>query len=224
MPAWGSITGTGCPAVLASAVAPSGVNAASSENYSRVDRRRRRYGATMSELPAVSLRARTADDLDVLFSIAADLDTWEERNPSAPGPLTREQFDARHAATTDNNTSGDTVNFEVDVDGAAVGSASLFGYDSFARHAEAGISLVREARGRGIGTAAIVQLVQFGFVRRNLHRIHLQAIASNTGAIRAYEKVGFVIEGRQRQHAWVRGTYEDIVLMGILRSEQTLAS
>jgi RimJ/RimL family protein N-acetyltransferase len=174
----------------------------------------------MSELPAVSLRARTAADLDVLFSIAADLDTWEERNPSAPAPLTRERFDARLAATTDSNTSGDTVNFVIDVDGAAVGSASLFGYDSFARHAEAGISLVREARGRGIGTAAIVQLVEFGFVRRNLRRIHLQAIASNTGAIRAYEKAGFVIEGRQRQHAWVRGTYEDIVLMGMLRSEQ----
>lgn len=178
----------------------------------------------MSEPPAVSLRAPTADDLDVLFSIAADLDTWEERNPSSPTPMTRERFDARLAATTDSTTSGDTVNFVVDVDGVALGSASLFGYDSFARHAEAGISLVREARGRGIGTAAIVQLVEFGFVRRNLRRIHLQAIASNTGAIRAYEKAGFVVEGRQRQHAWVRGTYEDIVLMGILRSGQTFAS
>jgi RimJ/RimL family protein N-acetyltransferase len=59
-------------------------------------------------------------------------------------------------------------------------------------------------------------------VRHNLRRIHLQAIASNAGAIRAYEKAGFVIEGRQRQHAWVRGAYEDIVLMGILRSDQTL--
>ena len=38
----------------------------------------------------------------------------------------------------------------------------------------------------------------------------------------AYAKAGFVVEGRQRQHAWVRGAYEDIVLMGILRSEQTL--
>lgn len=177
----------------------------------------------MSELPTVSLRARTADDLDVLFSIAADLDTWEQRNPSAPAPMTREQFEARLAATTGINTSEDTVSFVVDVDGAAVGSASLFGYDSLARHAEAGISLVREVRGRGIGTAAIVQLVEFGFVRRNLRRIHLQAIASNTGAIRAYEKAGFVIEGRQRQHAWVRGGYEDIVLMGILRSEQAVA-
>jgi RimJ/RimL family protein N-acetyltransferase len=176
----------------------------------------------MSELPTVSLRARTPDDLDVLFSIAADLATWEERNPSAPAPLTRERFDARLAAP--GNTSEDTVNFVVDVDGVAVGSASLFAYDSFAHHAEVGISLVREARGRGIGTAAIVQLVEFGFVRRNLRRIHLQAIASNAGAIRAYEKAGFVIEGRQRQHAWVRGTYEDIVVMGILRSEPTLAS
>ena len=178
----------------------------------------------MSELPAVSLRARTADDLDVLFRIAAELDTWEERNTSAPAPLTRERFEARLASITDSDTAGDTVSFVVDVGGTVVGSASLFGYDSFARHAEAGISLVREARGRGIGTAAIVQLVEFGFVRRNLRRIHLQAIASNAAAIRAYEKAGFVIEGRQRQHAWVRGTYEDIVLMAILRSERTVAS
>lgn len=135
----------------------------------------------MSDPPTVSLRARTADDLDVLFSIAADLDTWEERSPLAPAPLSRERFDARLAAPTPE----DVVNFVVDVNGAAVGSASLFGHDSLAHHAEAGISLVREARGRGIGTAAIVRLVEFGFSRANLRRIHLQAIASNTGAIRA---------------------------------------
>lgn len=53
-----------------------------------------------------------------------------------------------------------------------------------------------EARGRGIGTVAIGRLVEIGFVRRNLRRIHLQAIASNARAIRAYEKAGFVVEGR----------------------------
>ena len=175
----------------------------------------------MPELPTTSLRARTAADHDVLFSLAADLDTWEERKPRAPAPLTRERFDAQLARTADGEAPEDNVTFVVDVNGAAVGSASLFNFDSFARHAEAGISLVPDARGRGIGTTAIAQLVQFGFVRRNLRRIHLQAIASNTGAVRAYEKAGFIIEGRQRQHAWVRGAYEDIVVMGILRSEQT---
>lgn len=175
----------------------------------------------VSDTPNVVLRPRTDDDLDLLFEIAADLDTWEERNPQAPRPLTRDRFDARLARGIDSDAPGEAVSLVIDADGDAVGSASLFDFDFLARHAEAGVGLVRSARGRGIGTAAIVQLVEFGFVRHNLRRIHLQAIASNIAAIRAYEKAGFVIEGRQRQHAWVRGTYEDIVRMGILRTEHT---
>ena len=173
-------------------------------------------------VPTVSLRTRTDDNLNMRYRISADVDSWEERNPSAPGPLTRAMFDERLARTAASDTSEQNAAFVVDVDGAAVGSASLFGFDSLARHAEAGISLVPEARGRGVGTAAILQLVEFEFVRRNLRRIHLQAVASNTGALRSYQKAGFVVEGRLREHAWVRGAYEDIVLMGILRSEQML--
>ena len=175
----------------------------------------------MREVPIVSLRTRTDDDLNMTYRFSADLDSREERNASAPGPLTRAMFDEGITRAAASDTSKQNAAFVVDVDGAAVGRASLFGFDSLARHAEAGISLVPEARGRGVGTAAILQLVEFGFVRRNLRRIHLQAIASNTGALRSYEKAGFVVEGRLREHAWVRGSYEDIVLMGILRSEQT---
>jgi RimJ/RimL family protein N-acetyltransferase len=166
----------------------------------------------------VSLRSRTDADLDVLYRIAADLDSWEERKPSPPAPLTRSTFDARLAPADDGEASERAASFVVDVDGEAVGNASLFDFDMFAGHAEAGISLLPEARGRGVGTEAMRLLVEFGFVRRNLRRIHLQAIASNGGALRSYEKAGFVVEGRLRGHAWVRGRYEDIVLMAILRS------
>ena len=158
-----------------------------------------------------------------MFGIAADLDTWEERSPWSPAPLTRERFDARLKKAAESDAPEDSVAFVVEAGGMAVGSVALFNFDSFAGHAEVGISLVPDVRGQGIGTAAIAQLVEFGFVRRNLRRIHLQAIASNVGAIRAYEKAGFVVEGRQREHAWVRGGYEDIVLMGMLRSEHTSA-
>jgi RimJ/RimL family protein N-acetyltransferase len=167
----------------------------------------------------VSLRPRTEADLDVLYRLAADLDSWEERNPSPPAPLTRSRFDARLARADDGEASEGSASFVVDLDGEAVGSASLFDFDMFAGHAEAGISLLPEARGRGVGTEAMRRLVEFGFLRRNLRRIHLQAIASNAGALRSYEKAGFVVEGRLREHAWVRGHYEDIVLMAILRSE-----
>jgi RimJ/RimL family protein N-acetyltransferase len=171
----------------------------------------------MTDRP-VTLRPVADGDLDVLFRIAAELDTWEERTPSPPAPLSRARFDERFAASERDGSSRD-VRLIVDVDGEAVGSASLFDFDDLARHAELGISLVPEARGKGIGTAATSQMVEFGFVRRNLRRIHLEAIESNRAGVRAYEKAGFVVEGRLREHAWVRGRYEAIVLMGILRSE-----
>ncbi|HEV7183162.1 MAG TPA: GNAT family protein [Leifsonia sp.] len=172
----------------------------------------------MSSSDSVKLRARTEADVDVLFKLAADLNTWEERNPSSPAPLTREAFEAR-LAQADSDSSSKNVRFVVDLDGDAVGSVSLFEFDDLARHAEVGIAVLAESRGKGIGTAAISQIIEFAFVRCNLRRVHLQAIASNLGAIRAYEKAGFALEGRQREHAWVRGRYEDIVIMGILRSD-----
>ncbi len=122
----------------------------------KCDRRGRRSVLAVPNTPGVSLRPRTDDDLGLLFEIAADLDTWEQRNPQAPRPLTRDRFDAWLARNADNDGPEAAMSLVIAVDGAAVGSASLFGFDLFARHAEAGISLERNARGRGIGTAAIV--------------------------------------------------------------------
>lgn len=166
----------------------------------------------------VTLRPVEDADLDVLYRIAAELDTWEQRNSGPPAPLTRSAWRSTRERSLEGALDEGAI-FVVDADGHAVGSVSLFDVDQFAGHAEVGIALAPEARGHGIGTAAITQLVEFAFVRRNMRRLHLQAIASNLGAIRAYEKAGFVVEGRLRQHAWVRGAYEDIVLMGVLRSE-----
>ena len=48
---------------------------------------------------------------------------------------------------------------------------------------------------------------------------HLTAVADNARALASYRRLGFVEEGRQREHAWVRGAYTDMVLMGLLRSQ-----
>ncbi|MBS1697240.1 MAG: GNAT family N-acetyltransferase [Actinobacteria bacterium] len=171
----------------------------------------------MSTQPAVTLRARTEDDFEVLYAMSAELDTWEERGPRRPAALTREEYRARIAAAVTDPDG--TILFVIEVDGEPVGTVGLFGIDELARHGEMGIALVPSARGRGIGTEAVRQILEFGFVRGNLRRVHLEVIASNAAAIRAYEKVGFVVEGRQREHAWVRGHYEDMVRMGVLRAE-----
>jgi RimJ/RimL family protein N-acetyltransferase len=163
----------------------------------------------------MQLRAQTDDDEALLYRIAAELDTWEQRGPKAPQPLT---LAAYRRAQAERGEDG-SVEFVVTVDGALVGRSTLFHLDPLARHAEVGIALLAEARGQGYGTAALRLIVDFGFTRLNLRRLHLVVLESNAGAIAAYRKVGFVEEGRHREHAWVRGQYQDEVTMGLLRSE-----
>jgi RimJ/RimL family protein N-acetyltransferase len=163
----------------------------------------------------VALRAQTPEDEDLLFRLQVDLDTWEARSPQPPTPMTLAQYRER-AANPDHQ--GD-AEFIVTLDGTAVGRCLIFREDALSRHAEVGIALLPEARGKGIGTEAMRQLVEFAFIRRNLRRVYLWVLSSNAAGIASYKKLGFVEEGRHREHCWVRGEYEDEVAMGLLRSE-----
>jgi RimJ/RimL family protein N-acetyltransferase len=164
----------------------------------------------------VTLRAITPEDLDVLYALAADLQTWEQRSPWPPGPLNRTEWEERLIARL---KEPNTVEFGIEADHALVGTCSLMQVDLLARNAEVGIALIDGARGHGFGTDALRILAEFAFTRRNLHRIHLQVLAANTGAVACYRKVGFVEEGRRRENAWVRGHYVDDLVMGLLRAD-----
>ena len=64
-----------------------------------------------------------------------------------------------------------------------------------------------------------VCLLQIGFETLNLNRIFLRVDEDNKGGIRAYEKAGFVHEGRFRQGTYRDGEYHDMLIMSVLRSE-----
>lgn len=76
-----------------------------------------------------------------------------------------------------------------------------------------------EHQGKGLGKDVLRVLLGYGFRCRNLHRVHLETLASNQAGLRCYRSVGFVEEGRLREAAWVEGGYEDMVLMSVLRPE-----
>ncbi|HBW36560.1 GNAT family N-acetyltransferase [Desulfosporosinus sp. BICA1-9] len=73
--------------------------------------------------------------------------------------------------------------------------------------------------GKAYGTDAVITFARYLFSQWNFHRISLDTWDQNIRAIKAYEKVGFVIEGRQREARYVLGNYHDAILMGLLREE-----
>ena len=78
-----------------------------------------------------------------------------------------------------------------------VGNVWLWAID--ARHCKAELRIVvgePSARGRGVGHLAIDHLCRHAFDQLALHRIYAYVLAINPGAKRAFEKAGFVVEGR----------------------------
>jgi RimJ/RimL family protein N-acetyltransferase len=97
-----------------------------------------------------------------------------------------------------------------------IGMCDLMKIEAPTRTAELGIWVARPWWRGGYGTDAVRTLCRFGFEHVNLHRITLFVNADNAQAIRAYEKVGFVDEGRLREAAFVHGGRVDHLVMGLL--------
>lgn len=77
----------------------------------------------------------------------------------------------------------------------------------------------RDARGKGLGTEAILLVLQYAFETLGLHRVELGVRADNEVAIRCYRKIGFVEEGRHREGTWRDGEWVDGIWMSILDRE-----
>jgi RimJ/RimL family protein N-acetyltransferase len=105
-------------------------------------------------------------------------------------------------------------------DGTFVGFVYLNNIDWFARNAEFGILIgERSKHGKGLARDALALVAEYAFKTLNLQKLYLRVVAFNKRAIRLYRGFGFVQEGIQRQHAFARGRYHDVVLMGLLRRE-----
>ena len=62
-------------------------------------------------------------------------------------------------------------------------------------------------------------LLEYGFNTLNLNRIDLKVNDFNSRAIKCYQKIGFIEEGRMRQSCFRNGKYHDQIIMSVLRSE-----
>ena len=98
-------------------------------------------------------------------------------------------------------------------DNQAQGFIQLNELNLIDRHADLGICLSTQARGRGLGGQAIALLAQYLRDQWSLRKLCLSVRADNTAALRCYEKLGFKRCGLLRQHVFIEGRWQDVVLM-----------
>jgi RimJ/RimL family protein N-acetyltransferase len=101
-----------------------------------------------------------------------------------------------------------------------VGNCGFINIDLENRSGEIGIHIgEKDYWNQGYGTKTIQLLLNHGFNNINLHRIFLRVFESNQRAVRTYEKAGLILEGKMREAQYIDGSYEDVLLMSVLRHE-----
>jgi RimJ/RimL family protein N-acetyltransferase len=107
---------------------------------------------------------------------------------------------------------------------ALIGTVALRLMSPESRLGDLGIAIGDSAYwSRGYGEDVVRTICRYGFEDLDLHRIGLTTASYNARARRCYEKVGFVVEGSQRESRYVAGRYYDSTVMGLLRSEFEVA-
>ena len=103
--------------------------------------------------------------------------------------------------------------------GKLVGMIGVFGLNTQARAGEIGYWLAKEAQGQGIITRSCRAILDYVFALEGMNRVQIRAAAGNTRSRAVAERLGFTLEGVQRQAELVNGVYLDLAMYSMLAGQ-----
>jgi RimJ/RimL family protein N-acetyltransferase len=168
----------------------------------------------------IRLRHAEREDLPTFVKWLSDPEIRRGINMHLPMSMAREEiwFDEMIQRPVDEQTL--VVEIQGGKNWGLIGTCGYHNIDWKVRSAELGILIgERKEWNKGYGTETMRLLLRHGFETLNLNRLFLRVYDNNKGAIRAYEKAGFVHEGRSREAGYSDGEYKDTLVMSVLRSE-----
>jgi GNAT superfamily N-acetyltransferase len=110
--------------------------------------------------------------------------------------------------------------FAIECDGIIVGSIGLFpGDDIYCATAELGYWIGEEYWGRGIASAALLQMVDYVFANFSFNKIKAHVFHPNTASMRVLEKCGFCKESVLKASVYKYDEYLDEHLYAVFREK-----
>lgn len=108
----------------------------------------------------------------------------------------------------------------VNKDKTHIGNITLQHIDWINRFAEIGILIGNEKyRGKGYSKEAIRLVAEHAFNKLNLRKVYAGMIEGNEISKKAFESVGFKVEGVFRSHFYLNDSYLDCYRLGLLKEE-----
>ncbi|KAF5059517.1 Acetyltransferase (GNAT) domain protein [anaerobic digester metagenome] len=167
-------------------------------------------------MQSFTLRKWQLTDLESLMKHADNRKIADRLTDQFPHPYTRESGEGflKMAMAKDPPSV-----FAIDVDGEAVGCIGIFPQEDIHRlNAEMGYWLSEAFWGRGIMTAAIRRMVDYGFKTFDITRIYARPFGTNLASQRVLEKAGFIPEVRFEKVLIKNGELQDEIVYAIRKT------
>ena len=167
----------------------------------------------------IVLRKLSMDDTDDMYEYACRSDVTEFLTWS-PHPDKAHTFDYLSYLQKRYKT-GDFFDWAIvcrDTE-KMIGTCGFTRFDFANNSAEIGYVINPEFKGNGIATEVVGRVIRFGFENLDLNRIECRFITENNASRRVMEKNRMTFEGVRREGMLIKGTYRDIGVCSILRSD-----
>lgn len=161
----------------------------------------------------MKLRPWTLEDTENLAKYANNNNVAKYLTNAFPHPYTIENAHSFIAMVAAQNP---TSVFAIEVDGEAVGSIGLHAQsDIMCKNMELGYFLGEPFWGKGIVTAAVQQMVGYGFQHFDITRIYARPYGNNLASQKVLEKAGFKLEARIEKNIYKNGEFLDELIYAI---------
>ncbi|MGW2181840.1 GNAT family N-acetyltransferase [Streptomyces sp. NPDC001732] len=168
----------------------------------------------------VRLRGVEPEDWEGFRDLARN--TLDVRNADlvAP-PRSAESFRSWTAERAGRSPGGEAFRLVIETlaDQAFAGSVTVGETDSRAGRFKTGIEIARDHRRKGYAAEATELVLTYMFAEQRHNKCEVEVYAFNDASVALYRRLGFVEEGRLRQHEFFAGGYHDVVLLGITAAE-----
>jgi len=171
----------------------------------------------MTEVSGVFLRQWKFEDAQDLAFVMNNKNVQDNLRDGIPFPYTENDAEEYIKAALE-DASDRRYAFAITYHGKAVGSIGVYRLSNVHRlTAEIGYYIGEPYWGKGIGTEAIRQIVDFTFSDTDIVRVFAEPYAHNAASCRILEKAGFQLEGILRSNAIKNGQILDMKMYAIVK-------
>ncbi|MBU3814685.1 MAG: GNAT family N-acetyltransferase [Candidatus Bacteroides intestinipullorum] len=165
----------------------------------------------------VYLRALEPEDLDFIYEVENHPDHWAMTDFTVP----YSRFSIRQYLRDNQNDLFADKQLRLVIalkgEGTPIGIVDLFNYQPLHAHAEVGILVRREYRGRGYAGEALGLLCDYAFGFLALHQLVAYVLADNHDSRELFCANKFVSRGTLREWWRMGGEFKDVVVYQRLR-------